>query len=874
MKKLVLIDGHSILNRAFYGVPDLTNSEGTHTGAVYGFLNIMFRIVDEDKPDNLIVTFDEHAPTFRHLKYSAYKGTRKPMPEELREQVPLIKQMLAAMNVKVVSKEGLEADDLLGTLAKEAEKKGFEVSLVSGDRDLLQIASEHIKIRIPKTKKGGTEIEDYHASDVQALYGLTPDQFIQLKALMGDTADNIPGVPKVGEKTALELMHEYGSIDSIYEHIEEIKKNSIKESLRENRELADLSLFLATIKTDCELDVHPEDAPLPVFYTEEAYTLCRKLELKSFYSKFDKQKAANAAADMEFTVHPLSELNATGLSKVSLSFYPIDDNTFFAAICTDKDVYVSEGKECADLIRILVSNGCCIYTYDLKKLYPYLYDKDDYSISSGEGCKGFCDLMIAEYLLNPLKGSYNIPDASESYLSLLINHYEEVFKKESFASALSSSRERFEAFAAGEAAALYALSDVLMEKLRNEEMDKLFFEMEMPLSFVLFKTEEAGIRADRDALNSYSAELDVTIKQLEQNIWAAAGEEFNINSPKQLGVILFEKMGIQGGKKTKTGYSTAADVLEKLAADHPFVSDILEYRTYTKLKSTYADGLTAFIKEDGRIHTSLNQCVTATGRLSSTEPNLQNIPMRYELGRKIRKVFTPAEGYIFADADYSQIELRILASLAGDENLIEAYRSGDDIHRITASKVFHVPFEDVTDIQRRNAKAVNFGIVYGISTFGLSEGLSISRKEAEGYIKEYFTTYPGIKAYLDGCKAYAKENGYSVTMFGRRRPIPELKSSNFMQRAFGERVAMNAPIQGTAADVIKIAMIRVYDRLVKEGLKSRLILQIHDELLIETSSDEESKVLVILREEMENAADLPVKLIADAHTGKDWYEAK
>lgn len=874
MKKLVLIDGHSILNRAFYGVPDLTNSEGTHTGAVYGFLNIMFRIVDEDKPDNLIVTFDEHAPTFRHLKYSAYKGTRKPMPEELREQVPLIKQMLAAMNVKVVSKEGLEADDLLGTLAKEAEKKGFEVSLVSGDRDLLQIASEHIKIRIPKTKKGGTEIEDYHASDVQALYGLTPAQFIQLKALMGDTADNIPGVPKVGEKTALELMHEYGSIDSIYEHIEEIKKNSIRESLRENRELADLSLFLATIKTDCELDVHPEDAPLPVFYTEEAYTLCRKLELKSFYSKFDKQKAANAAADMEFTVHPLSELNAAGLSKVSLSFYPIDDNTFFAAICTDKDVYVSEGKECADLIRILVSNGCCIYTYDVKKLYPYLHDKDDYSISSGEGCKGFCDLMIAEYLLNPLKGSYNIPDASESYLSLLINHYDEVFKKESFASVLSSSRERFEAFAAGEAAALYALSDVLMEKLKNEDMDKLFFEMEMPLSFVLFKTEEAGIRADRDALNSYSAELDVTIKQLEQNIWAAAGEEFNINSPKQLGVILFEKMGIPGGKKTKTGYSTAADVLEKLAADHPFVSDILEYRTYTKLKSTYADGLTAFIKEDGRIHTSLNQCVTATGRLSSTEPNLQNIPMRYELGRKIRKVFTPAEGYIFADADYSQIELRILASLAGDENLIEAYRSGDDIHRITASKVFHVPFEEVTDIQRRNAKAVNFGIVYGISTFGLSEGLSISRKEAEGYIKEYFATYPGIKAYLDGCKAYAKENGYSVTMFGRRRPIPELKSSNFMQRAFGERVAMNAPIQGTAADVIKIAMIRVYDRLVKEGLKSRLILQIHDELLIETSSDEESKVLAILREEMENAADLPVKLIADAHTGKDWYEAK
>ncbi len=874
MKKLVLIDGHSILNRAFYGVPDLTNSEGTHTGAVYGFLNIMFRIVDEDKPDNLIVTFDEHAPTFRHLKYSAYKGTRKPMPEELREQVPLIKQMLAAMNVKVVSKEGLEADDLLGTLAKEAEKKGFEVSLVSGDRDLLQIASDHIKIRIPKTKKGGTEIEDYHASDVQALYGLTPDQFIQLKALMGDTADNIPGVPKVGEKTALELMHEYGSIDSIYEHIEEIKKNSIRESLRENRELADLSLFLATIKTDCELDVHPEDAPLPVFYTEEAYTLCRKLELKSFYSKFDKQKAANAAADMEFTVHPLSELNAAGLSKVSLSFYPIDDNTFFAAICTDKDVYISDGKECADLIRRLVSNGCCIYTYDVKKLYPYLHDKDDYSISSGEGCKGFCDLMIAEYLLNPLKGSYNIPDASESYLSLLINHYEEVFKKESFASALSSSRERFEAFAAGEAAALYALSDVLMEKLKNEEMDKLFFEMEMPLSFVLFKTEEAGIRADRDALNSYSAELDVTIKQLEQNIWAAAGEEFNINSPKQLGVILFEKMGIQGGKKTKTGYSTAADVLEKLAADHPFVSDILEYRTYTKLKSTYADGLTAFIKEDGRIHTSLNQCVTATGRLSSTEPNLQNIPMRYELGRKIRKVFTPAEGYIFADADYSQIELRILASLAGDENLIEAYRSGDDIHRITASKVFHVPFEEVTDIQRRNAKAVNFGIVYGISTFGLSEGLSISRKEAEGYIKEYFATYPGIKAYLDGCKAYAKENGYSVTMFGRRRPIPELKSSNFMQRAFGERVAMNAPIQGTAADVIKIAMIRVYDRLVKEGLKSRLILQIHDELLIETSSDEESKVLAILREEMEKAADLPVKLIADAHTGKDWYEAK
>ncbi len=912
-KKLMLIDGHSILNRAFYGLPDLTNSEGMHTGAVFGFINIMLRIASEEKPDYLAVAFDVHAPTFRHEMYKEYKGTRKPMPEELRQQVPLMKEMLKAMHITTVEQAGLEADDILGTLAKKAEAAGMEVALVSGDRDLLQIASGHIKIRLSKTRRGGTEIEDYYAADVERVYKLSPERFIELKALMGDTSDNVPGIPKVGEKTATELMLEYGSIEGIYEHVDEIKKNAVRESIKANRELLDLSLKLVTIKTDCELPVAPEDAVYGDPYTPEAYELCKRLDFKAILKNFDP--TAQTVQKVYDYVYVKSEKEAAVLRErviraqtAAVCIYPCDDGSFIAALGTDSECAYILTKEAGDITAFLqdvYSAGVRLVTFEVKKLYAALFGNipqntlfgkkneeqfsfDDYLLKSEDdknkpdpgkdltarkASEQIYDLQIAAYLLNPLKNDWSIDAAAKQYLGSIISTYEQLFGKLSVAEAFND-KDDFCAYAAAEAMQLMPLMDRLMTELKEQDMDKLYRDIEMPVSYVIYRMEREGIQADGGALKEYGQTLAYKLKELELKIYALAGEEFNINSPKQLAVILFEKMGIPGGKKTKTGYSTSAEVLEKLAEDVPFVRDILEYRTCAKLKSTYADALAEYIASDGRIHTRFNQTITATGRLSSTDPNLQNIPMRTELGRRIRKVFTPKEGCVFADADYSQIELRILASLAGDRDLIAAYKEGKDIHRITASKVFGVPFDAVTDIQRRNAKAVNFGIVYGISSFGLSQDLSISRKEAKEYIEQYFETYPGIKTYLEAVKSRAKQKGYSVTYFGRRRPIPELGNSNFMQRQFGERVAMNAPIQGTAADIMKIAMIKVYDRLIKEGLRSRLLLQIHDELLVETYKDEEETVLGILKEEMSGAADLPVKLEVDAHTGTDWYEAK
>ena len=916
-EKLVLIDGHSILNRAFFGVPDLTNAEGFHTNAIYGFLNIMFRILEEEKPQYLAVAFDVHAPTFRHEMYPEYKGTRKPMAEELREQVPVMKEMLKAMNIAVVEQAGLEADDILGTLAKKAEAEGMDVALVSGDRDLLQIASDHIMIRIPKTKRGGTEIENYYAADVEKTYQLSPARFIELKALMGDSSDNVPGVPKVGEKTATELMVTYGSIEGIYEHLEEIKKNAIRESLRENKEILDLCLKLVTIKTDCELPIGPKDAALPDMYTPEAYELCRKLEFKAMLSRFGQetkkeQKTYSRQWVKEESAAKTILQGAAGKEKAALLVYPLEQGDFILSVAEAEKVSLlraGDFKEgcLAGLVKELYQKTS-IVTFDSKRLYAVLFGNVAESVSTPkeqtqmtfedlllqsdntaetpkdtaetelriaeEAVAKIEDLLLAGYLLNPLKNDTQIEDLAKQYLDELITPYEEKFGKKSYAAAVTEDKETFAGLAAQETAQLLPLYDALMQALTKQEMAKLYREVELPLSYVLYCMEREGIQADAQALKVYGDELASQITVLEKKIYGAAGEEFNINSPKQLAEILFEKMHLPGGKKTRTGYSTSAEVLEKLAPDVPFVRDVLEYRTYAKLKSTYADGLATFIASDGRIHTKFNQTITATGRLSSTDPNLQNIPMRTELGRKIRKVFTPKEGCIFADADYSQIELRILASMAGDKELIEAYKGGKDIHRITASKVFGVPFDEVTDLQRRNAKAVNFGIVYGISAFGLSQDLTISKGEAKEYIEQYFATYPGIKIFLEKCKREAKEKGYSVTAFGRRRPIPELASSNFMQRQFGERVAMNAPIQGTAADIMKIAMVRVFDRLVKERLKSRLLLQIHDELLIETAKDEEAQVLAILKEEMMGAADFPVALEVDAHTGSDWYEAK
>ncbi len=891
--KLVLVDGHSILNRAFFGIPDLTNSEGLHTNAVYGFLNILFKILDEEQPDYLTVAFDVHAPTFRHKMYDAYKGTRKPMAEELRQQVPLMKEMLTAMGVTIVEKEGYEADDLLGTIAKQSEAQGLEVSIVSGDRDLLQLASDHIKIRIPKTKRTGTEIEDYLAKDVVEKYQVTPLQFIDVKALMGDSADNIPGVPGIGEKTATALIVSYGSIENAHDHLEEIKPNRAKQNLSEHYDMAQMSKELATIEIHAPIEYSLEDAKLGNLFTEEAYLMCKRLEFKNMLSRFDIDAPKNLAEEHFTFVTDKKQISdilkkakkaghigccllpGEGIITEQLSLFeqPKEQQVIegMSIAFSEEDIYyLSAGTEVSaeellEEIRELSGGQTKVSVMDLKetlKTLP-LPENDRYF-----------DASVAAYLLNPLKNDYPYEDLAKDYAGLMIPSKTDLLGKESPVKAKQAKPEAFLKYICYMAYIPWKTRDRLLEELNNTGMQTLYDTIELPLVYTLSDMEKEGVHVDAEELKRYGEELAAQIAVLEKEIYEGAGETFNINSPKQLGHILFEKLEMPYGKKTKTGYSTAADVLEKLAVEYPLVSKILEYRQLAKLKSTYADGLANFIEEDGRIHTNFQQTVTATGRLSSTDPNLQNIPIRMELGRMIRKVFLPKDGYVFVDADYSQIELRILAHMSGDEMLIQAYREAQDIHRMTASQVFHTPFEEVTDLQRRNAKAVNFGIVYGISSFGLSQDLSISKKEAQEYIERYFESYPKIKEFLDGCVEKAKKDGYSVTMFGRRRPLPEISSSNFMQRSFGERIAMNAPIQGTAADIIKIAMNRVHRRLIDEGLKSRLLLQVHDELLIEAAPDEVDEVKKILDEEMKGAADLSVELEIDTHTGKNWYEAK
>ena len=869
-QKIVLIDGHSILNRAFYGLPDLTNSEGLHTNAVYGFLTILFKILEEETPEYLTVAFDVHAPTFRHEMYAEYKGTRKPMAEELRQQVPVMKEVLKAMGIKTIECAGLEADDLIGTLSARCEKEGMEVSVISGDRDLLQLATDHVKIRIPKTRQGRTEVEDYYAADVKERYQVTPSEFIDLKALMGDSSDNIPGVPGIGEKTAAKIIVEYHSIENAHAHADELKPPRAANAMKEHWDLAVMSKELATINVNAEFPYELAEAKLENIYTEEAYAWFQKLQFKNLLNRFDVKAPSNKIEDYFHEIRNRKEAEAVfekadGAACIGACIFKNKEEVLplFADQAQIGGIGISFSKEDHYCIRTgpdlqiswlleqlsRVAAGAERFAiFDLKS------QLDNLKIQKKENC---FDVTVAAYLLNPLKSNYDYEDVAREQLGLVIEEKSEEYVKVCY--------EAYTAFAA---------SRILLDKLKETGMEELFTKIEMPLVFALYHMEKNGVRVNSDALKEYGDQLAVHIRALEKEIYEEAGETFNINSPKQLGVILFEKMQIPGGKKTKTGYSTAADVLEKLAPDHPIVSKILEYRQYAKLKSTYADGLAAYIGPDGRIHGKFNQTITATGRISSTEPNLQNIPVRTELGRMIRKVFVPEEGYVFVDADYSQIELRVLAHCSGDAHLIEAYREARDIHRITASQVFHVPFADVTDQQRRNAKAVNFGIVYGISSFGLSQDLSITRKEAAKYIDDYFQTYPGIKTFLDHAVQHAKDQGYAVTLFGRRRPVPELSSSNFMQRSFGERVAMNSPIQGTAADIIKIAMIGVDRRLKEEGLKSRLVLQVHDELLIEAEQTEVETVKEILRQEMEQAASLDVPLEIDMHTGDNWYEAK
>lgn len=888
-EKIVLIDGNSIVNRAFYGLPDLTTTDGRHTNGILGFFNILLKLLDEEKPEYLAVAFDVKHPTFRHEMYDAYKGTRKGMPEELREQIPLLKELLDACGILRLERPGYEADDILGTLAKQSEAAGYEVSLVSGDRDLLQIADDVIKVRIPKTKRTGTEIEDYYTQDVIDKYGLKPVQIIDLKGLMGDASDNIPGVPGIGEKTAVKLLNQFETVENTLEHIDEVMPNKARESLRENSQLAILSKELATIKTDCELEFSYEAARLGNIFTKEAYQIFKQLEMKSLLVKFhlseqemteqtvileeyelieDKKKAErlflqlqkqpllaiSAPVHMENMQLGLFDTGKTGLmiADAEKNYYVRTDDTF-----TEERLWQN--------LNTLAENGVTLSVFGAKQTAGWFSEKARNHIFDAE---------IAAYLLNPLKDSYLPVDVARDYLGTAIPSVEDILQKQPLNEALSAGKEEAYRLLARNTRVAYLAKDALIKRLEKEEMLSLFQNVEMPLAFVLYEMEQTGIHINKQELFHYGARLKESIEALETEIYAMAGETFNINSPKQLGVILFEKLKMPGGKKTKTGYSTSAEVLEKIKSEDPIVEKILEYRTLTKLKSTYADGLDVFIGEDGRIHTKFQQTVTATGRLSSAEPNLQNIPVRIELGRQIRKMFTPKEGCVFVDADYSQIELRILAHMSGDDSLIQAYQEEQDIHRMTASKVFHIPLEEVTPAQRSNAKAVNFGIVYGISSFGLGQDLNISRKEAEEYINQYFATYPGIKNYLDGLVEEAKNNGSVSTLYGRKRPVPEISSSNFMQRSFGERIAMNTPIQGTAADIMKIAMLRVDAALKKQNLKANILLQIHDELLLEAPVEEAERVADLLKTEMMAAAKLSVPLSVEVKTGENWYETK
>ncbi|MCM1307031.1 MAG: DNA polymerase I [Butyrivibrio sp.] len=878
MDKLLLIDGHSILNRAFYGVPPLTNHEGVHTNAVYGFINIMLKALEEEAADYAAVAFDLKTPTFRHKMYAEYKGTRKPMPAELHEQVPIIKEVLEAMEIPVITLEGYEADDILGTLAKRMQARGMSVSVLSGDRDLLQLADTAVKIRMPKTSKGRTEIENYGPDEVKAKYGVNPSEFIDLKALMGDASDNIPGVPGIGEKTASAIISKYKSIEAAYADVDNITPAKARNSLSEHYDKAVLSKTLATIETNAPVDFDIEKARLGRLFTKAAFDIFTRLELKSLLGRFEDSERMNDSGLEESFALVRGEAEAREVLRrcaenggAGVSVATQNGRLYGAALSTGEDYnrFIAVNDKVTEnfLTELLgeLAEKAKLYAINLKGqvdfINPDINDRAD-------------DLALMAYLINPLKDSYLYDDIAAEYLGRSYPSRQTIAPKAQFAQLAAEDADKLMRICCYDACTAYTAYDAVNGRLCEMGMRKIYDEIELPTLYVLRSMEREGIRVDRTALKEYGGRIAVKLSSLEKQIYGEAGCEFNINSPKQLGEILFEKMGLPSGKKTKTGYSTSAEVLEKLAPDYPIVGDILEYRTLAKLKSTYADGLADYIGGDCRIHGTFNQTITATGRISSTEPNLQNIPIRLELGRLIRKVFIPRDGYVLTDADYSQIELRLLAHMSADGALIEAYREDSDIHRITASKVFKTPLEEVTPRQRSNAKAVNFGIVYGISSFGLSRDLSISRQEAKEYIDEYFRTYPSIKEYLDGLVKSAKERGYAETLYGRRRPVPELSSGNFMQRQFGERIAMNSPLQGTAADIIKIAMINVYKRLDGEGLKSRLILQIHDELLIETAKGEEEAVSRILTEEMTNAARLYVPLEVDVHMGSDWYEAK
>ena len=852
--KLLVLDGNSIINRAFYGIKLLTTKDGRYTNAIYGFMNIFYKLCDELHPDSVAFAFDLKAPTFRHKMYDEYKAGRKPMPPELAEQMPVLKDLLRALGYKIVTKEGYEADDILGTLAFSC-KDGDECYIATGDRDSLQLVGDNVKVLLASTKMGRPETNIYDVKRIKDDYGVTPHQLIDIKALMGDSSDNIPGVSGVGQKTAQSLISELGSIQNIYDNIDTIDiRETLRNKLKNDKDSAFMSYKLGEIcksvpiETDYSFYVPDEGDK------GEALSILRSLEMYKLIDKIGLNTVTYDAKPENTTVKEykrVNSLNAFLLKANKLYFvYSVKDGRFESlAACNGDDiceVNTENDSEVEAFINILEDENTEKYTFNIKPLYAYAF-------SHGFEIKNVkMDLMLAAYLLNPSAKDYNIEKLAAEY-----NVY---YEADGGFSALSET--------------VYPLTVKLSALLEERDQTELLSNIELPLAEVLASMEKIGVKVDKSGIEAFGDMLGERIKGLQSRIYELAGEEFNINSPKQLGEILFVKLAIPTKKKTKSGFSTNAEVLEKLADEYEIVKFILEYRTYTKLKSTYCDGLLKEIAADGRIHSTFNQTETRTGRISSTEPNLQNIPVRTELGREMRKFFIADDGKVLVDADYSQIELRVLSDIADDKAMIDAFNNGDDIHAITASQVFKMPLQMVTPLMRSRAKAVNFGIVYGIGAFSLAKDIGVSRAEADRYIKDYLHHYSGVDRYMNEVVEEAKKNGYVKTLFGRRRYLPELSSSNGMLRAFGERVARNMPIQGTAADIIKIAMIRVYTRLKEENLNARLILQIHDELIVEAPENEKTKAELIVKEEMENACKMKVLLKSDAHSGESWYDAK
>ena len=866
MKKLLILDSNSILNRAFYGVRYLSAKDGTPTNAIYGFLNILLKLIKEQEPDYICAAFDVKAPTFRHKQYEGYKAQRKPMPEGLAAQMPLAKDVLRAMGVTILEKEGYEADDIIGTVARLCEESEISCFIATGDKDDLQLASDKTKVILTVTKSGYNETIIYDDKAVKEKYHVTPTEFIDVKALMGDPSDNIPGVKGVGEKTAMSLIEKHHSIEYIYENIDDIGlKGAMLQKMKDGREMAFMSKELATINRNTPIEFNAEECVFDGFENNgELYEILKRLELNSIIKKLDLSGGDNVKENEDIFKdfsYQVGDKNMISGDKVTVVLDFDGDNISSAAVEAGNNAVVLNEQD--DIKELLEDDSIAKVMFDVKEAIVKLNGRIDIKNISD-------DTAIAAYLVDPAKNEYTIEKLASEYFGTVIEKPE--VKQLSLLDDMETDRSEYLAKCA---VALGVLNERIGDKIKENGQEKLYQEVELPLVTVLAHLEINGFLVDDNQLKEFADKLGEKIDALTNEIYMLAGEEFNINSPKQLGVILFEKLELKPVKKTKTGYATNADVLEKLRDKHPIVNFIMEYRQLAKLKSTYCDGLTAVVNPNThRIHSVFTQTVTVTGRLSSTEPNLQNIPTRTELGREIRKMFVAKDGYVLVDADYSQIELRVLAHIANDETMINAFRNNEDIHAVTASQVLGIPLEDVTKEQRSSAKAVNFGIVYGIGEFSLAQDLHISVKEAKAYIESYLEKYHGVRNYMESIKEQAKKDGYVKTMLNRIRYIPELKSPNYNIRQFGERVALNTPIQGTAADIIKLAMVRVDNRLINEGLKSKLILQVHDELIVEAHKDEVDKVKQILSEEMQGAMELNVPLKVDMSTGHSWYDAK